>query len=166
MQIDTQSFQPKSPFIRRCLLLLFSLCLALSVSAQVKKVLPKEFKKVKFGMPMEEFADRRPTAEPGKLTKEKFRYAWLETFAKDFPIHTAKYYFSDKEDRPLYEVILFYRDLQVRDAFLDKYFGQPNFKKNTEWELVDKKGQQYRAWRYEDRLVVAARIPGTEWEKP
>ena len=124
----------------------------------------KEFKKIVFGMSLEQFADKRKTALPNKLTKESFRYAWMETFPKSEPIHTAKYYFSDKEEKPLYEVILFYRDLRARDNWLEKYFGTPNFKNNTEWELVTKKGQQIRAWRYEDRLVITALLPGTEWE--
>ena len=152
----------KYPVYIVCLLILVGH--SLSAQAQVKKALPKEFKKIVFGMSLEQFADKRKTAQPNKLTKESFRYAWMETFPTTDPIHTAKYYFSDKEEKPLYEVILFYRDLRARDNWLEKYFGTPNFKNNTEWELVTKKGQQIRAWRYEDRLVVTALLPGTEWE--
>ena len=153
---------PKYTVLIVCLFLLVGQ--SLSVQAQVKKALPKEFKKIVFGMSLEQFADRRKTAQPNKLTKESFRYAWMETFPATEPIHTAKYYFSDKEEKPLYEVILYYRDLRARDNWLEKYFGTPNFKNNTEWELVTRKGQQIRAWRYEDRLVVTALLPGTEWE--
>lgn len=137
----------------------------LPLPAQVKRVLPKEFKKLEFGMSMEQFATKRRTADPNHLTKEKFRYAWVETFPSDHSLQSVKFYFSDKEDRPLYEVILYYQDLRARDTWIDKYFGAPNFKNNTEWQLVTKKGQQFRAWRYEERLIITALLPGTEWEE-
>lgn len=132
---------------------------------QVKKTFPKTFKKLKFEMSMEEFAKKRKTVDPNQLSKDKFRYAWIETFSSRQPFHTAKYYFSDKEGHPFYELILFYRDLPARDAWVRKYFGTPNAKSGTEWRLTNRQGQQFKAWRYEDRLVIAALLPGTEWEE-
>ncbi len=116
-------------------------------------------------MSMEAFAEKRKTVEPNKLSRENFRYVWEERFSDKYPYHTAQYYFSDKEEHAFYEVILSYRDLSARDNWLSKYFGPPNSKNNTEWKLISKKGLQFRAWRYEDRLVIAALLPGTEWEE-
>lgn len=149
------------------LLTIFSIFITLSSSsqAQVKRTFPKDFKKLRFGMSMEQFAGKRKSVEPNHLTREKFRYVWVESFSSKYPFHTAKFYFSDKEERPFYELILFYSDLTARDNWLRKYFGAPNFKNNTEWELVSKDGQQLRAWRYEDRLIITALLPGTEWEE-
>jgi|GEM_PF-6490747 len=133
--------------------------------AQVKHTFPKAFKKLSFEMSMEEFARKRKTVDPNQLSKDKFRYVWIETFSEKHPFHTVKYYFSDKEDRPFYELILFYRDLPARDAWLRKYFGNPNVKQGTEWLLANRKGQQFKAWRYEDRLIIAIPMAGTEWEE-
>lgn len=162
---NTTILPPTESALRAFLAIALLLILFLPLQAQVKRVLPKEFKKLEFGMSLEQFATKRKTADPNHLTKEKFRYAWVETFPSKNALQSVKFYFSDKEDRPLYEVILFYQNLRARDTWVEKYFGTPNFKNNTEWQLVSKKGQQFRAWRYEERLIITAMLPGTEWDE-
>ena len=134
-------------------------------NGQVKRILPKTFKKVELGMPMEDFAAVRKGLQTEDLSRDKFRYRWAETCKKKSAISSVVYYFSDTEEKSLYEMIIYYRDLRVRDAWLAKNYGTPNYKNGTEWRFASDLGFEVRAWRYEDRLVIVAAMPGTEWEE-
>lgn len=136
----------------------------LGSQAQVKRILPKSFKKLELGMSMERFAEVRKEVETDKLSRDKFRYRWEEKVKKRGAISSVVYYFGDGEGKPLYELILYYRDLRARDQWLEKNYGVPNYKNNTEWRFATDLGFEVRAWRYEDRLIIAAMMPGTEWE--
>lgn len=152
-------------WIKTVCLTLALVCGSLTGQAQVKRVLPKTFKKIELGMSMADFAQVRKRLNTEDLSRDKFRYRWTENIKKGKGIASAVYYFDDSEDKSLYEVIIYYNDLRVRDAWLAKNFGAPNHKNNTEWRFASTLGTQIHAWRYEDRLVVVAALRGTEWEE-
>lgn len=112
---------------------------------------------------MEALAKRRPNLEVKHLENDDFRYRWTEFMEASNPISQVIYCFDDAEEKPLYELVIFYRDLSVRDAWIRKYFGEPNAENGREWAFILKKGLGIQAWRYEDRLIVVGLIPGTEW---
>ena len=130
---------------------------------QQQKFLPKVVKKLYFGMPMEEFALKKKRLPTDKLEREAIRYRWLETFSQKSDIAAAVYYFDLDGNKPLYEIVLFYRNIPARTKFLEKTFGPPNYNE-VEWKFPTGEGFILRAWNYEDRLVIVGAIEGTEWE--
>ena len=145
-------------------LLLFCFFLISGLVAQVKKPLPKHFKKLYLGMGMDEFAKVRRSLYSNGLERERMRFRWVERCPKHKSMTSVTYYFDDDKDRRLYELIIYYHDLRARDAWLEKVYGPPNAANGTEWRFPTKHGFDLRAWRYEDRLVIVGEVPGTEWE--
>ncbi|MEM6273293.1 MAG: hypothetical protein AAF998_28050 [Bacteroidota bacterium] len=129
---------------------------------QQKKYFPKPFKDLYLGMPLADFANRRPKLPPETLIRDDIRYRWRESFSASSPIIAALYYFDDKGDRPLYEIVIFYRDLADRGKWVRKRLGTPNYK-DREWRLSSAEGFLIRAWLYEEKLIFAGELPGTEW---
>jgi hypothetical protein len=43
--------------------------------------------------------------------------------------------------------------------------GQPNFENNTEWIIGSRQDYKIKAWKFENNLVLAAQLKGTEWEE-
>ncbi|MDX2359694.1 MAG: hypothetical protein QNK23_02730 [Crocinitomicaceae bacterium] len=72
----------------------------------------------------------------------------------------AIYYFGPKGEEPLYEIIFMYISESDRDADAQRLLGD----KNTEqgWSL-EHEPYNVKAWTYESKLIIAARIPDTEW---
>lgn len=149
---------------------LLTLCILLTLLAGCggahsiqKKYFPKICKDLHLGMPLEEFARVRKRLPSESLTREEFRYSWLETFPRDKYIDAVVYFFDAEGDRPLYEMVIFYKDLTARDAWITRRYGPPNH--NTyEWKFVSGENFPIRAWKFEERLVIIGEIEGTEWE--
>lgn len=139
---------------------------AANLEAQPKRSLPKALKGLEFGMSLAEFAEIRGNLRTEDLQFDKIRYRWAEKGSKDKAISKVIYYFDDEEEKVFYECIIFYNNLQKREAWLDKNYGPPNAENNTEWRFVADEGYELRAWRFEDRLVIVAVLPGTEWDNP
>lgn len=129
---------------------------------QQKKYFPKEVRNIFLGMPMEDFAKARPQMAPGQLSREKIRYRWKESFPDKSPLLAAVYYFGNEGERPLYEIVLFYRDLSDRGQWVRKKLGSPNFN-DREWKLSSAEGFVIRAWLHDEKLIFAAELEGTEW---
>lgn len=149
--------------MKKVLLLVVLVGLAQSMWAQPKRPLPREFRKLELGMSMEQVARWRPGLQAADLKNDGFRYRWTEELDAESPISKVIYCFDDAEEKPLYELVIFYRDLAQRERWIGKNFGPPNSETGTEWEFILRSGLKVRAWRYEERLVVVGLIPGTEW---
>ena len=130
---------------------------------QQQKYYPKQFRKLYLGMPLEEFATLRPHLAPETLNRDGIRYRWRESFSKESPILAAIYYFDAEGDRPLYEMVILYRDLSARSKWVRKKLGTPNYK-DREWRLSSAEGFLIRAWLHDEKLIFAGDLPGTEWE--
>ena len=130
---------------------------------QQQKYYPKPFRKLYLGMSLEEFAQRRPNIAPETLNRDGIRYRWRESFSANSPILAAIYYFDAEGDRPLYEIVILYRDLSARSKWVRKKLGVPNFN-DREWRLSSAEGFLIRAWLHEEKLIFAGEIPGTEWD--
>jgi hypothetical protein len=129
-----------------------------------KKYFPKEIKNIYLGMSLENFARKRSHLAPEHLNRDGIRYRWRESFPEKSPLLAAIYYFGEKDERPLYEIVLLYRDLSDRGQWVRKKLGAPNFNER-EWKLSSAEGFLIHAWLHEEKLVFAAELEGTEWEK-
>lgn len=150
--------------LRFAILALLMLGLPRQGTAQVKRVFPKTLKGLSFGMPMAQFSEDYRSIDPQYLKREDFRYRWEAPLDGKKGLTKAVYYFDDGPERPFYEVILSFEGPQERDAWLRKYYGAPNANNATEWRFPSEEGFEIRAWCYQNRLVIAALLPGTEWE--
>ena len=148
------------------LLLPFCLLLALPAIAQKhkrqQKYSPRLLRKLYLGMSLEEFAQRRPQLPPNQIKRQDFRYVWRQNFPSQKEVESAHYYFDAESTKPLYEIILTYRDLEARQKWINKHLGPPNHDE-SDWRFESGEGFIIRIWLYENKLIFAGEIPGTEW---
>ncbi len=89
-----------------------------------------------------------------------FRLQREQAFAAG-PVSNVTYYFDgDLPGHPLYELIVEWRVPAERDLWLKATLGAPNA--GDQWSVS---GLEWpvRAWVFDNRYVVAAGMPGTEW---
>lgn len=149
---------------------LYFLCLlfiavSFSVSGQmpkVKKVFPKGVPKgVFFGMKLADFKSQYSDVE---LIKQDYDFREVYTQDIDGPdISGIIYYFDSDGDKPLYEVMAVYREVDKPKQIAEKMFGLPNYK-GEEWRAKYNKGIIW-SWVYRGKLVLVADIPDTEWSE-
>jgi hypothetical protein len=153
---------------RRLSVVLCLLLLTASAFAQSKKhskgLLPDSHKDLWFGMPMSAFGEARPFNPDSLVKVMEFRHSLVieQPPGSVTGLRTVVYYFDAEGEAPLYEMILIYADEASRDEAAAKLFGPPNADK--EWHFPKHKGFPFRAWPYQTKLVLAAALPGTEWE--
>lgn len=121
--------------------------------------LPAGFEGLEFGMSKAEVLNLRPAMKPQDQNFE-FRSVYLE--AKPATnIESAVYYFDAEGKEPFYELIIVYPDMTARDAAAEALFGAPN--KGGEWYFENKGSYPIKAWVFNEKLIVAALVPQTEW---
>lgn len=131
-----------------------------------KKLLPKALKGTWFGMPRAEFVDR---SGPSHLVSKEdgFRFIYEEAHQSENKgnegLKTATYYFDGDGNEVLYEVILDFESHLTRDAMAFELFGAPNAGED-EWWFPSAYAFPLRIWLHENKLVIAAVLPGTPWE--
>lgn len=77
------------------------------------------------------------------------------------PVSEVTYYFDgDLPGHPLYELIVEWRSAQDRDVWVKTALGAPNA--GDQWSISGL-AWPARAWVFDNRFVVAAAMPGTEW---
>lgn len=147
--------------------------LSLSLSAQYslkaqKRLLPKEVRKAKlyFGMSQDAFLLRLPQAvlDENEAISNPFRKVYLvEGFSKT--ISKMVVYLNNESPFPLYEFILIMDSPESAGKLGEKLFGKPNAA-NGEWRVPPGKHGDFLigAWVYQKKLVLAAALPGSEWE--
>lgn len=124
----------------------------------MKKYLPREIRGLQFNMAQADFLKKYDV----NLTDEaSFRTVYTEVFNKG-DVSDIVYYFDSKGHRPLYEVIVIYRDEVSRNSVAQTLLGPPNSGKEWLFDLDD--GYQLNAWTFQSKLIYAVAIPGTEWD--
>lgn len=78
-------------------------------------------------------------------------------------IKYVTYYFMGKGVDKLYEYIIDYKTEGVNEKEAKKLFGEPN--NNGEWLLKADNGITVKAWTFSKTLVIAASLPGSEWDE-
>jgi hypothetical protein len=142
------------------------LCLLLPLASLAqnfnpKTVLPKSLAKYSFGMSLDNFTKQNKSATTGEAGMS-FRLEYKDNNAgKD--LKAVTYYFDAENNKPLYEMIIEFKDAQGLDTHCSKKLGEPNDGKG--WKRTTKEGYIFKAWRFSNTLVLALGLPSTEWEK-
>lgn len=90
-----------------------------------------------------------------------FRYEYTEKMKGDVKLVT--YYFMGKGVNKLYEYIIDYTSDKAMQESSTKLLGAPN--NGDEWAFVASNGIKVKAWSFENTLVIAASLPGSEWDE-
>ena len=141
-----------------CLMLPF---ITIAQNFNPKTVLPKSLVKYDFGMSFDDFAKKNKSATAAKA-RTSFRLEYLDKDAGQ-DLKGVTYYFDAENNKPLYEMIIEFKDAQGLDAHCSKKLGVPNDGKGWKWTTRD--GYVFKAWRFSNTLVCALGLPSTEWEK-
>jgi hypothetical protein len=131
-----------------------------------KKYLPKELykKKLYLGQTKVELLKKFPNA-----TLESSSYDFREVYllgALSKRFEEVVCYADAEGEFPVYEFILIVREGQRSDDIGRELLGSPNHEEE-EWRFSPKEtGLPYpiAAWTYQNKLILAAAMPGTEWE--
>jgi hypothetical protein len=149
------------------LILVMSLALLCSAGfGQTKKeskgFLPKEYKKLYFGMSWEEFQKKKKTGMVEVDNIMSFRMVYTEN-PENSNIKEVTYYFDAEGSFPFYEIIIDYFNESIRDEAADNLFGSPN--NGEEWLFERPESFDIKAWKFNNKLVIVGVLPGTEWEE-
>ena len=132
-----------------------------------KKYLPKELFKQKlyFGLSKDDLLKKFP-----KASKEKSSLDFRETYLlgpQSSKFDEVICYVDAERNFPVYEFILVLSEDENNEAIGRQLFGPPNYE-NKEWRFSpETTGLSYTiaAWTFQNKLVLAAAMPGTEWEE-
>lgn len=115
---------------------------------------------VYLGMPLADFQGLR--GQQDRIDESMgFRLEVVEERPSDALREVTWYFAAEIEGRPLYEAIMAYPEGEdVAEVALTR-LGPPN--SGEEWRFEGLASFPVLAWVFEDKLVVAGAMPGTEW---
>lgn len=92
-----------------------------------------------------------------------FRDEIVEKVGKN-NLEQITYYFDKDGDKLLYEIIIEFSDEPTRQAAAEKLLGAPNHPEMADhWIAGVSNNVVNIAWAFNNKLVIAANLPGTEW---
>lgn len=133
---------------------------------RINRYFPELLGDLVFNLSMDEVIAKRPNLAPVNYVNDafSFRKEFVEEI-NEAGIKKLVYYFDSNDQKPFYELIIIYENDKIRDKEAFRLLGQPNFENNTEWIIGSRQDYKIKAWRYENNLVLAAQLKGTEWEE-
>ena len=133
---------------------------------RINRYFPEILGDLVFNLSMDEVIAKRPNLAPVNYVNDafNFRKEFVEE-VNEAGITKIIYYFDSDEQKPFYEIILIYENEKKRDADAARLLGQPNTENNTEWIIGSRQDYKIKAWKFENKLVLAAQLNGTEWEE-
>ena len=151
-------------------LMVFFLCflvLNLHLDAQPfknweKAYFPRGVEKISFGMSYDDLRKKRKNTQTSRDSNDSFRFILQEQVDEQEFIDLI--YYVDKDgEKPLYEVLVVYPiGTDVREV-AEELYGAPN--QGEEWWFEHPNGYPINIWVYEQKLVIAAVLPDTEWDE-
>jgi hypothetical protein len=128
-----------------------------------KWYLPEQFGDLYLGMPYEEFVKTKDVSQMEKSEMFSFRFEHIET-PEDENIKEVTYYFEDENlpENPLYELIIEYEPSFDLAGYIKEKYGPPNYE--GEWRFEGKEEFPIMVWTFDQKLVIAGKMKGTEWE--
>lgn len=152
--------------IRQFVIILFLITTSsvISQNEKIRRPIPREVpnNKVRFEMPLSEFLDNFKRDNIVLDDSYGFRLVYTQA-VKNRNVSEIIYYFDADGDKPLYEIIVVYKESINAQTIADRKYGTPNFRQ-TEWRFQYKEHEIW-CWVYKDKIVVTAKIPETEWYK-
>jgi len=126
-----------------------------------KGFLPKSLERdVYFGMTYARFTKKWT----GEIAYQDDGFRWTVDGGGDDEVETYSFYFTGNDDKNLlYEVIIDYKDAEIRDKIAEKVLGKPNH--GTEWYFARNDKFDIKAWLYKNKLVIVGIMPGCEWDE-
>ena len=113
---------------------------------------------VSFGMSVADFEKKAKKVEKVDDSMP-FRVVFSQEM-KAKGIDEIIYYFdADERSQPLYEIIIVYDNLKKREKAIRNKFNEDT----EEWSYALSNPYPVDAWIFKNKLVVVAKIPGTEW---
>ena len=132
-----------------------------------KNVVPKNLTQYRFGMSLDDFTKKNKSATIAERPAS-FRIEYQDKDAAN-EIKQVTYYFDAENNKPLYEMIIQFNNVQSLDAHCAKKLGSandgPQGSASKQWKWTTKEGYTFKAWRFSNTLVLALGLPSTEWEK-
>lgn len=93
-----------------------------------------------------------------------FRREAVEKINKD-GITGITYYFDGDGERPLYEIIIEFASEQLRTEAAEMMFGPANYPDRPDhWIAGAHENVVSLIWAFNSKIVIAANLPGTEWD--
>lgn len=140
------------------------LLFACGTSKKTSRILPDTVdQKIYFGMPLDEFkklkADKVESVDDGM----PFRHVFIEDIEHP-ELTNLGYYFDADNDKPLYEVLLIYKDEETMQRNAAEILGPPNYKE-TEWKIERENAPDMLAWTFKSKIIIVSLISGTEWHE-
>jgi hypothetical protein len=77
---------------------------------------------------------------------------------------TVTFYFDAENNKPLYEMIIEYKDVKVMKAFIKSKLKSPN-DEGDKWKWTTSEGYTFKAWTFSNKIVFALALPSTEWDE-
>lgn len=147
-------------------LLFSSSCKSTQQLPKSNRYFPEAFQKLGFGMSIEEAQKWHPNIKQTYSLMD-FRVTAVEKNPTS-EIKEVTYYFDNEKNKPLYELIIEYHKSSERDLTAQRLLGPPNAPED-EWRFPLKEsydGEAYSliAWKFKNKLIIAATMKGTEWE--
>ncbi len=143
-----------------CLCCLFC-CVSLEAFAQKKalKYLPKPIR----SLPFETSLREAMRLQPLDISTEPSSFRVIATWkAPPSPFSQIVMYFDKDGDQPLYEYILSLPSETACQQLAFYLLGLPNYE-GREWRYPTREGYTLWAWMFEQKLVLVAMLPHTEW---
>jgi hypothetical protein len=125
------------------------------------RYLPDAFQNLYLGMALSAFETARPDPHRQKDVTMSFRIE-VEEHPESGSIREVSWYFDqDLPGQPLYEGIFEFDPGYDLLGYIRDRYGSPN--SEGEWEFDSGAGFIVRVWTFDQKLVVAAVMKGTEW---
>jgi hypothetical protein len=133
---------------------------------RINRYFPELLGDLVFNLSLDEVIAKRPNLAPVNYVNDafNFRTEFVEEI-NEAGIKKLVYYFHANDQKPFYELIIIYENEKIRDQEALRLLGQPNFENNTEWIIGSRQDYKIKAWKFENNLVLAAQLKGTEWEE-
>jgi len=131
---------------------------AQGVAKPAQTRVPAILSKYTFGMLFAQFKKMHPTSKIDESSQMVFR---MEVVLKN-PVKGIKevtFYFNSEGDNPMYEMIIVYPTVAIRDAWVKKNYGASNAGKEWLWPTIE--GYNVRALKYSKNFIIAATIKDT-----
>jgi hypothetical protein len=130
-------------------------------SLPTHKVVENIMKHIPMGMPLEDFKNARPNANPEGELGDRIEY--LEKFDRDGIKEITYYFVGDTKNKPFYEVIIELDNADLRATVAKKFFGDFNHPKEENHWVIYKGSKDYLTvgWIYESKIIYAGNIPNS-----
>jgi hypothetical protein len=158
----------KLNFTRHCFCIFLSLLgtslLAQNQISQFYNILPSEISsEIYFGMDLADFKENIGANATRFSDDNTFRLVYFQQI--NLPeITKIVYYFDADDNKPLYEIIIIYKNEKQPGKVANMLFGQPNFNR-TDWRVKNQGNPEIWSWTFKNKLIVVANISNTEWSE-